>query len=412
MRQEKSNDSELTRRKFLTASAGGLITAGLVNLAPLALASDDETKGEGDKKEGVIHYRTLGKTGISVPIISMGAGNCNDPGMIKAAFELGIRHFDTAANYQYGANEQLVGGVIKDMGVRDKAIIGTKIYTPNQRREMSREKLIKKIASLLDGSLSRLQTDYVDIIYIHSVDSKDDILNDDVMEAFQRLKNSGKARSVALSTHSNMTEVINAAVDSKFWEIILTSINFTMEDDAEFMAAVKRAGDNDLGMIGMKVMAGGGRWPNPDSRQNYSGSVIASAALKWVLNNKNVHTVIPAFNNHDHMKEDFAVASSIKYSDDEKKFLGDNEVKLTIDFCRQCQKCLASCPDDVDIPTLMRSHMYAAQYGDFQLARSTFDQIPKAKSLKNCVSCADCIAQCANNVNIKHRMNELKLIYG
>src|SRR6266567_5444530 len=63
--------------------------------------------------------RTLGKTGITLPVVSMGVMNADVPGILRRAYELGIKHFDTAAVYQEGRNEEMVGQVIKELGVRD-----------------------------------------------------------------------------------------------------------------------------------------------------------------------------------------------------------------------------------------------------------------------------------------------------
>ena len=154
--KEKTNG--YSRRKFLATSAAGIVTAGLSGLSPqLGLAQ------EAEKAEGEIIYRRLGKTNLNVPIITHGSGGVNDANVIQAAYELGIRAFDTAANYQTGANEMLIGNVLKKMGVRDKSIIITKIYTPAQRRNENPDQLKKKLATLTEGSLKRLRTDYIDI---------------------------------------------------------------------------------------------------------------------------------------------------------------------------------------------------------------------------------------------------------
>jgi len=75
-------------------------------------------------------YRTLGRTGISLPIVSMGVMNANIPGLIPRSYEVGIRHFDNAAHYQQGRNEEMVGTMIKEINVRDKVIISTKVLRP------------------------------------------------------------------------------------------------------------------------------------------------------------------------------------------------------------------------------------------------------------------------------------------
>src|ERR1035437_8275441 len=71
-------------------------------------------------------YRTLGKTGISLPIVSMGVMNADVPGLIRRGYEVGMRHFDTASVDHQGRNEERVGNMIKEMGVRDKVINSTK----------------------------------------------------------------------------------------------------------------------------------------------------------------------------------------------------------------------------------------------------------------------------------------------
>jgi predicted aldo/keto reductase-like oxidoreductase len=161
----------------------------------------------------------------------------------------------------------------------------------------------------------------------------------------------------------------------------------------------------------MKVMAGGGNWPNPETRRSYDGNTIARAALKWVLNHEGVTTAIPGFNNYEHMELDWGVASSLAYTEKESSFLGDNAVKLGMGFCRQCRKCLATCPHGVDVPTMMRTHMYAAQYGNFHLARQALEEVPASQTVRNCISCGSCSATCANSVDIARRIEELKLIY-
>lgn len=406
-----TKNSDYSRRKFLATTATGVVSAGLAGLSPhVALAQESEPPTDTKKAKEII-YRHLGKSDIKVPIVSMGAGGCNDPGVIQASYELGVRHFDTASNYGFGSNEQLVGGVLNKMGVRDKAVIGSKIYTPAQRRGVSGKAIGEKLMKLTEGALKRLKSDYIDILYIHDVNSGDVVKDPDIIDGMAAIKSQGKARLVALSTHANMTEVINAATETKFWDVVLTSINFTLADDAALLGAIEAASKAGIGFIGMKVMAGGARWPNPDTHANYSSETIAKACLKWVLHNEHVNTVIPSYNNHEYMRINFSVASDPEYSEEEKELLSDNNITLGMGFCRQCRTCLAHCPYDVDIPTLIRTHMYAAQYGNFSLARATLDEIPSSKGIKACVSCESCLASCAHSVDIDRRLTELKLMY-
>lgn len=400
-----NNQRDLTRRKFITGAAAGLATIGL---AP-ALALADDSKN--DETQKPIINRKLGKSGIEVPIVSMGVMNSNMPGLVQASYEVGVRHFDTAAAYQFGRNEQMVGSVINKMGVRKNTIIGTKIFTPDQRTGLDTEQTGKKLMQLLDGSLSRLKTDYVDILYIHNVRDAEIIKNPGVLAGLAEIKTSGKARLVGVATHSNMATVINECAANDVYDVVLTAINFTMAANTDLLGAIDKAAQKGLGIIAMKTMAGGGRWPDPDSRQRYSQETIINAAMKWVMNNESIATSIPGYENYDHMNQNFAIARDLTYTDDEKKFLKDNQAIASIGFCHQCRKCLAACPNDVDIPKLMRTHMYAAQYANFQLARDTLNEIPSEKSLKACTDCSTCLAKCANRVDIGKKIDELKLMY-
>ena len=151
--------------------------------------------------------------------------------------------------------------------------------------------------------------------------------------------------------------------------------------------------------------------PDRKSLDTYSSSTIAPAALKWVLRNESITTAIPGYTTYEHMQENFSVAHDLEYSDEEKKLLSDNEVTVGMGFCRQCEVCMDSCPKKVEIPTLMRTHMYAAQYSNFHHARATLDEIPADNGLSACASCARCGARCAHSVDIPGRIEELKLLY-
>ena len=98
-------------------------------------------------------------------------------------------------------------------------------------------------------------------------------------------------------------------------------------------------------------------------------------------------------------------------TEDEKKFLADNELKLGMGFCRQCRLCVATCPHGADVPNLMRTHMYAAQYSNFHQARVTLDEVPAGCGIGACKSCSACTAKCANSVDIAYRIEDLKLMY-
>ena len=111
------------------------------------------------------------------------------------------------------------------------------------------------------------------------------------------------------------------------------------------------------------------------------------------------------------MKQNFSVAYGLSYTEEEKKFLAEKNLVASIQFCQQCGTCSGTCPKGVDIPTLMRTHMYAARYGNFLHARATLDGIEQSAHLKNCGDCAECDAHCAHHVDIARSIGELKSMY-
>ncbi len=413
----KISESELSRRKFLGA-ASGLVAAGLTaipgaNLLAQTVAKEGISAPAPAEAKPVI-YRTLGKTGIKMPIIGMGVMNADVPEVLAASYEEGIRFFDTAALYQYGKNEQMVGNVIKKLGVRDKVTIATKVYGQRKKEAVPASVTKAAIIKETEESLKRLQMDYVDILYIHSVSDPAEMQNPAFVEAIMQLKEQKKIRFAGVTCHSGMTAVLNEAAKGGFCDVVLAVINFALAPYPQLFDAVKNAASAGVGVIAMKTFYGGMDSLTVDNAEwlkNYSSATIAAASLKWVLKNENVTAAVPGYTNFEHMKQDFAVARGLEYTPEEQKFLDERGLKLGFDFCRQCRTCLAACPNDVDVPTLMRTHMYAMQYRNPVHAKITLDGIPENRSLKKCRSCDFCTVQCANDVNIGRRIKDLKLIY-
>ena len=144
----------------------------------------------------------------------------------------------------------------------------------------------------------------------------------------------------------------------------------------------------------------------------YEGEIIHPALLKWVLQKKYITTAVPGYTTFKQLEDDFTAAYNIVYTPEEKKFLDDRKVRLSLkSVCRQCSYCIQTCPNMVDIPNLIRAHMYATCYSNFSAAEETLKDIPKQRNIENCTLCSSCIAQCANRVNIAKRIHELRTIY-
>ena len=128
-----------------------------------------------------MNYRHLGRAGIQVSELSFGswvtfhnqAGIESAVEMMSAAYDAGVNFFDNAEIYANGKSEEVMGAALKKIGWRRGSyLVSTKIYwglhkSPNERNTLNRKRLIEGI----NGSLQRLQLDYVDLLYCHRADS-------------------------------------------------------------------------------------------------------------------------------------------------------------------------------------------------------------------------------------------------
>jgi len=402
-----------SRRNFLYSSFAGIAALGLRNLTARNPSFRNRDPSFLELKNNII-YRKLGSTGLILPVVNMGVMNALGPALVRRAYELGVRHFDTAAWYQQGRNEEMIGNVIRELKVRDNVIIGTKIYVPHQQRNMTSTQAKDTYLTIAEESLKRLQTDYIDILYSHDVSTLEWLNNPGILEALQILKKEGKARFIGFSTHQNMAECINEAVRTGFYDIILTAFNYAMVDDENLINALKNADSNGIGLMAMKTQCSQywyREYVPEGKREYYKGRILQTAVLKWVLRHDFITTAIPGCTTFKQIEDDMAVARDLDYTPEEKQFLEDRNVKDSLGYCQQCSRCLPTCPNGVDIPALMRTHMYAACYSNFYQARDTLDEIPRGKSIQICRSCMTCVARCVNSVNIARRIDELKMIY-
>lgn len=406
----EDHDSGCSRRGFLNTAVSGLLATGWAVLAPEKLLAQARCR-DIDKPPVEIIYRTLGRTKLRLPIVSMGVMNADNPEIIKAAYEEGIRYFDTAAAYQNGRNEQMVGSVIEKLGVRDGVVIATKIGAPGGRRRLGAAETRDRMLRDVDLGLKRLKTDYIDILHIHAVDSAEVVADPAIMETLDFLKQQKKIRFTGVSTHSNMSDVINAVTRGGFYDMVLTAINFTMADETDLLDSIRNAAASGVAIVAMKTQAGGRPLSGAGGKGKYNSTVASQAALKWVLRNENISTAIPGFDNYQHLKEDFSVAHNLEYTPEEKRLLSDNDIILSYNFCRQCRQCIAACSHQVEIPELMRAHMYAAQYANFHQARATLAAIPEGRNLAVCRSCGSCTAECGHSLDIGRKLEDLKTLY-
>jgi predicted aldo/keto reductase-like oxidoreductase len=380
----------ISRRHFMKSTAAG--TAGFIITPP-----EGKKPGKTPKERKFI-YRTLGKTGIRVPVIGMGMLLTRPADLMQAALEAGITHFDTTAGQpQQWHNEEMIGEVLKGRP-RESFIFGPKIHLPRNQttglyeRGATEDEFLKK----LDASLKRLKMDYVDILYHHDVRCRESALYEPVMRAMEKAKKEGKTRFLGLTAHSHVPEAVQAAADSDFYEVVMAAYNYKQKDQLEVKAAMAKAAAAGLGVVAIKAIRGGlGRGEKP---------VNPVAALKWVLQDPNVHATIPGFGTFEEMNLDLSVMEDLSLTDAEKDDL--KRAFSEADFyCQDCGRCLKQCPAGLPIPDLMRAYMYAYGYRRPALARSLVASLGLPRQV--CEDCSSCAVTCLNNWDVPAKLRDI-----
>ncbi len=377
----------------MKSSRRTFIAAGLaVPAAGLAIPtrSTPEPAPAAAPSSGRLQYGVLGRTGMKVTRVAFGCMITSDPSVIERAADMGINYFDTARGYQSGNNERMVGAALKSR--REKLFISTKSGAPNKQGALEH----------LDKSLSEIGTDHVDIWYLHGKSSAEEI-TDELIEAQQDAKKAGKIRFAGVSCHKGHEAVIQAAIKSGKIDVLLLSYNFTM--GARLDPLIEQARQAGIGIVGMKVMAGGFR-TNKEGSPNYAilkREGALSAALRWVLKNPNVDTTIPSMTDADQLEDNFK-SMSMKFSPADDKTLAAYLDHIRPLYCRMCGECDGICPKGLPVADVLRFLTYAEGYGQFPLGRERFRELPEELRSVRCGDCAECPIQCPNGVHVARRL--------
>ena len=299
----KNKKPSISRKEFIKKSSAGILGAGIMANNPLALFGDEKDLAK----------NTLGKTGIKVTPVCFGATRTQIPALTHAALDTGYTFIDTGRSYANGQNEVMIGEIIKD--VRKNLVIQSKVKVrPTEKGEAlhtdNTRKMIRDLMyNALHESLKALQTDYIDIWLLHGVSRVEMLKHETVWEVFAEAKKEGKIRSCGFSVHSNQVELLKAANESNFYDVIMVSYNHKgmyvhsqfghrNEYDQEAVEAeLKLAHKNGTGIIAMKTCSAGPYGEAENEPPTYE------KAIKWVLDKPFVDSAAVAMANFDEISE-------------------------------------------------------------------------------------------------------------
>ena len=373
----------INRRNFLrisaTAGAGALLLNPVDSVASAKMSNEPK-----------FPTRKLGKTGLELPILSMGVMRADNPSVVRAAYNSGILHFDTANGYQNGKNEEMLGNFFKGKP-RESLIIATKC----KARYPFSDNFETEFTEMLETSLKRLQMDYVDIFYAHAFQTVGEVTDPRMIAILKKFKESGKVKFIGFSTHANKPEQIDAAIEAGIYDVILLSYNFKLKQLPETKEAIARGVKAGIGFVAMKTMTGG--TADADGKK----TIDAGACLKWAWENENITTAIPGFTNYDEFEQCMAAANDPKLNTKEQEYLASLS-KEELMYCVNCEKCVDDCIEHLPIPDMMRAYMYNYGYKQPALSKDTLMELALADNM--CTSCSTCSVNCTEGFDVQKKI--------
>jgi predicted aldo/keto reductase-like oxidoreductase len=347
-------------------------------------------------------HRRFGRTDFQVSDIVLGTGRIQgEEGerIARLAIDRGINYFDTSPDYSGAGSENAMGKAIQ--GQRDGMFIATKFCTPTGHLPPGTP--VVRYKEVIEESLGRLGTDYVDLVHIHSVDSVDRLMDPNVHEAFDRLEQDGKVRFLGFSSHTpNLVQVASAGIDSGRFDVMMLAYHHGMWTPMDTLIERART-EQDMGVVAMKTLKGAkhhGLAGFQEEEDAYS-----QAALKWVLSNPNVSCAVISFFEMQHVDE-YLHASGGGMSENDLAVLRSYDQKIAGTHCQAgCAECLGACPEKLAINDVLRHRMYFEDYGWEKEGMRLYSQLEKNASV--CASCsAPCLGTCPVGIPIAKRTRE------
>lgn len=392
---DSGSSKGLDRREFLRRSAAAGMALGA---APAVLA---------DAAPRVRRFVPLGTTGLKISDIGFGSSKLgDDPALVRHALDRGINYFDTADSYMGGESERTLGKALA--GRRDEVVLVSKAKL---HADMRREEMMEA----LEGSLRRLRTDHVDVHFNHAVNDLGRVSNPEWPEFVSRARAAGKLRFAGMSGHGGLLlDCVNHVVEHELVDVLLVAFNFGQDPafyerilkrfdlialQPKLPAALARAKAKGIGVVAMKTLRGARNHdlgPFQEDRATF-----AQAAFRWVLSHDYVDSLIVTMRTPGQVDEYLGASGWTRSAARDGRVLSRYEAHNAKLQCRYgCSSCGDACPAGVSIPEVLRTRMYAEDYGDLELARSDYGKV--GIDATACLGCSGepCATACPHGLPI------------
>ncbi|MEO5361990.1 MAG: aldo/keto reductase, partial [Nitrospirota bacterium] len=264
------------------------------------------------------------------------------------------------------------------------------------------------IASV-DGSLSRMKTDYLDFVFVHAIGEVDKdkdkelkrLLDENMLAAYQSLKKAGKVKFLAVSSHgpSNMEDLLLAAVNSGHYDMIMPAFNFMKFPKCPDI--LKEAKKKGVGVVAMKTMAGA-----KDMNLDFKGADFAQSTFKWTLKHPEVNGLVVTMKSVADIDK-YLPASGQQYTSADERILNQYASAYGTSYCRTgCGLCEGVCANGVEIAASLRYQMYFKDYGMEKRAMTSYAMLNNKADV--CLTCKNtaCTGACPYGLPVAQMLQE------
>ncbi len=322
-----------------------------------------------------MRYRRLGNSEIYLSVISLGGIGLKKE-IALYAIDHGVNLIHMSSTYNFGSSIKVLGTVLKER--REKVYIALK------------DSFYHGSLSDIDKPLKTMNTDYVDFLMFNRHNAA--AVNDPrIREVYEKWHAQGKVRFPGLTTHEDVKECLQVALQSGFYAIIQPAIN---QPNLELLQPeLQLANQKGIGIMAMKTMKG-------------IADELQVPFLKKILLNPAITTVNKGFDRFDRF-DLFLKASQEALSSQEDFELYRYAQSNRSNNCMMCGRCKQACPQQIEIPTVLRcKDYYYDQLKDIALAIESYRSIPMTRRWNSCIQCGRCELACPNKISIQQRLQQ------
>lgn len=381
-------------------------------------------------------YNKLSNSDIKVSALGMGCEyvwhasekEVND--LVSAAVNAGINYFDIFVATP--STRRYYGNALKP--VRDKVVLAAHLGAAEFDNQYAKTRDLALCKKFLDEFYENLQTDYIDVLFLHNTDEEDDynkIMNEGMYDYALKLKNEGKVGLIGISTHN--TRIAMKAVASGKIQVLMFPVNplFNMlpqdigdskmkgrkvkemseEEKATYPSKQELydlCKEKGVSIVAMKPFAAGNILKDhEEGRLKGLLNLTPVQCISYILSIPEVACPVPGFKNVDELSQ------SLKYfeaTEEEKDFseINDSLVAKFEKTCMYCNHC-QPCPSGLDIAQITKLADMAQNEMNEDIKQSYYSLKVKAE---DCIECSSCTERCPFGIDAQLNMQRAKDIFG